>query len=179
MHAPTLPLTLVPRGPVDVDVRIPGSKSITNRALLIAAIADGTSDLTGALVAEDAAVMIRALQQLGVRVDVDPEDPSHIVVTGVAGRWPVADTTLDLVLSGTSLRFLSAAVALGHGRYTLDGNSRMRERPIGDLVEALRALGVDAHSAAGYPPVEVAAAGLPGGETRVAGDRSSQFLSGL
>jgi 3-phosphoshikimate 1-carboxyvinyltransferase len=179
MHAPTPPLTLLPRGPVDADVRIPGSKSITNRALLVAALAEGTSRLRGALVAEDATVMLRALQRLGVGVRVDPADPGHIAIDGVAGRWPVAGADLDLVLSGTSLRFLSAAVALGQGRFTLDGNARMRERPIGDLVDALCDLGVAASSQGGYPPVVVVAAGLPGGATTVAGDRSSQFLSGL
>jgi 3-phosphoshikimate 1-carboxyvinyltransferase len=172
-------LTLVPRGPVDADVRLPGSKSITNRALLVAALAEGTSLLHGALVAEDAAVMLRALQQLGVGVRVDPRDPGRIEIDGVAGRWPVAGAELDLVLSGTSLRFLSAAVALGRGRFTLDGNARMRERPIGDLVDALRDLGVNASAHGGYPPVSVVAEGLPGGATTVAGDRSSQFLSGL
>lgn len=179
MQQTTPPLTLVPRGPVNADVRVPGSKSITNRALLIAALAEGTSTLHGALVAEDAQVMVRALRQLGVVIAVDPHDPSHLRVEGVAGRWPVAAAELDLVLSGTSLRFLSAAVALGHGTFTLDGNARMRERPIGDLIDALRDLGVAVTSAAGYPPVAVQAAGLPGGVTRVAGDRSSQFLSGL
>ncbi|MDF1524292.1 MAG: 3-phosphoshikimate 1-carboxyvinyltransferase [Trueperaceae bacterium] len=172
---------LVPRGPLDANARVPGSKSITNRALLAAALADGTSTLTGALVAEDADVMIRALGALGADVRPRDDDPTTVDVAGVAGRWPSAGGHLDLALSGTSLRFLTAAVALGHGRFVLDGVARMRERPIGDLVAALRRLGVAA-SAAGddrFPPVTVAATGLPGGTTRVAGERSSQFLSGL
>lgn len=172
---------LVPHGPIDAVARVPGSKSMTNRALLAAALADGVSTLAGALVAEDAEVMAGALRALGAGVAADPEDPTRVTVRGVAGRWPVAAADLDLELSGTSLRFLTAAVALGHGRFTLDGNARMRERPIGDLVAALRALGVAVHAAGGdrFPPVTVVADGLAGGRTRVAGDRSSQFLSGL
>jgi 3-phosphoshikimate 1-carboxyvinyltransferase len=171
---------LTPLGPVDADVHVPGSKSITNRALLVAALADGRSSLTGALVAEDATVMVDALRALGAGVEPDAADPTTIVVDGVGGSWPAAAADLDLALSGTSLRFLTAAVALGQGRFRLDGTSRMRERPIGDLIAALRALGVRLHARGdGYPPVVVEAAGLPGGATTVAGDRSSQFLSGL
>jgi 3-phosphoshikimate 1-carboxyvinyltransferase len=172
---------LVPRGPLDAIARVPGSKSITNRALLAAALAHGASTLSGALVAEDADVMIRALGALGAAVRPRPDDPTTIDVVGVDGRWPSAGGRLDLALSGTSLRFLTAAVALGRGRFVLDGVARMRERPIGDLVDALRRLGVAASAAGGdgFPPVTVEAAGLPGGATRVAGERSSQFLSGL
>jgi 3-phosphoshikimate 1-carboxyvinyltransferase len=172
---------LVPRGPIDAVAQVPGSKSITNRALLAAALARGSSALTGALVADDASVMVRALNALGADVRPDPGDPTRIDVTGVDGRWPSTGAELDLALSGTSLRFLTAAVALGRGRFVLDGVHRMRERPVGDLVEALRGLGVDARAAGGdrFPPVTVLADGLPGGATRVAGDRSSQFLSGL
>ncbi len=172
---------LTPRGPVDAVVRVPGSKSITNRALLAAALARGPSTLHGALVAEDAEVMVRALRALGARVEPRRDDPTTIDVVGVDGRWTTAGAELDLALSGTSLRFLTAAVALGRGRFVLDGVERMRERPIGDLIAALRRLRVDAHAADGdtHPPVVVNAAGLAGGETTVVGDRSSQFLSGL
>lgn len=172
---------LEPGGPIDVDVRVPGSKSITNRALLVAALAHGPSTLQGALVAEDAGVMAAALRTLGAGVAPREDDPTTIDVIGVDGRWTALGADLDLALSGTSLRFLTAAVALGHGRFCLDGVHRMRERPIGDLVAALRALGVDARAAGGdgFPPVVIEAAGLPGGTAEVAGDRSSQFLSGL
>lgn len=171
---------LTPRGPVDAEVRVPGSKSITNRALLVAALARGRSTLTGALVAEDAAVMVTALRALGAEVEPLVDDPTTIIVGGVDGRWPAAAAELDLALSGTSLRFLTAAVALGRGRFGLDGGARMRERPVGDLVAALRALGVRVEAVDGrFPPVVVEADGLPGGRTTVAGDRSSQFLSGL
>jgi len=170
-----------PRGPLEATATVPGSKSITNRALLIAALAEGQSRIEGALVAEDATVMQGALRALGARVRPDADDPTQLDVVGVDGRWPSAGARLDLALSGTSLRFLTAAVALGHGRFRLDGSARMRERPIGDLVAALGALGVQVQAAGGglYPPVDVDADGLPGGVTDIAGDRSSQFLSGL
>jgi len=180
---PTYPdrYVISPRGPLDAAATAPGSKSITNRALLIAALAGGRSRLEGALVADDAAVMVAALRALGAGVERFDEDPTFIAVDGVGGRWTSAGAELDLALSGTALRFLTAAVALGRGRYRLDGNARMRERPVGDLVSALRGLGVRARASHGdaYPPVEIDADGLPGGATEVAGDRSSQFLSGL
>jgi 3-phosphoshikimate 1-carboxyvinyltransferase len=180
---PTYPdrCVISPRGPLDATASAPGSKSITNRALLIAALAGGRSRLEGALVADDAAVMVAALAALGAELLRVGDDPAVIDVVGVNGRWTNAGVDLDLALSGTSLRFLTAAVALGRGRYRLDGNARMRERPIGDLVTALRGLGVRVRAAGGdaFPPVEIDAEGLPGGITEVAGDRSSQFLSGL
>jgi len=180
---PTYPdrFVISPRGPLDAAATVPGSKSITNRALLIAALAGGRSRLEGALVADDAAVMVAALSVLGAELRPVGGDPTGIDVDGVDGRWTSAGADLDLALSGTSLRFLTAAVALGRGRYRLDGNARMRERPIGDLVAALRGLGVRARASGGdaFPPVEIDADGLPGGVTEVAGDRSSQFLSGL
>lgn len=174
-------LSLRPGGRVDVVATVPGSKSITNRALLIAALAGGRSTLRGALVAEDAEVMVRALRSLGAEVTPQADDPSIVSVQGVDGRWTSTGAELDLALSGTSLRFLAAAVCLGSGRFSLDGTHRMRERPIGDLVEALRSLGVRIEAAGDdrFPPVVVEADGLPGGRTTVAGDRSSQFLSAL
>jgi 3-phosphoshikimate 1-carboxyvinyltransferase len=180
---PTYPdrFVISPRGPLEATATVPGSKSITNRALLIAALAEGRSRIEGALVAEDATVMQSALRALGARVRPDADDPTQLDVVGVDGRWPSTGARLDLALSGTSLRFLTAAVALGRGRFRLDGSDRMRERPIGDLVAALGALGVQVQAAGGglYPPVDVDADGMPGGVTTVAGDRSSQFLSGL
>jgi len=181
MRAYPARLVLAPGGPVDASVRVPGSKSLTNRALLVAALARGRSSLRGALRADDTAVMIAALRALGAEVSAAPDDPTTIAVVGVDGHWPVPEADLDLALSGTSLRFLMAAVALGRGRFRLDGGARLRERPVGDLVLALRALGAGVTAAGGdrFPPVEVEAAGLAGGTAEVAGDRSSQFLSGL
>lgn len=171
-------ITVRPSGRLDATVRVPGSKSLTNRALTIAALADGEVSLTGALVAEDSEVMIRALRDLGFSVVVDGDD---VQVQGRGGDIPSSAADLDLRLSGTSIRFLTALTALGTGTYRLSGNARMRERPIEDLLAALRSLGVDAYSEedTGCPPVRVRAAGLRGGRATIAGDRSSQFLSSL
>ena len=176
----TLPsiVTVGPQGTVDGTVRIPGSKSLTNRSLIVAALADGVSHLEGALVAEDSEVLVRALSALGLRLEATGP---RIVVHGAGGRVPAMAADLDLRLSGTSMRFLTALVTLGHGRYRLDGNARMRQRPIDDLLVALRTLGADAVSEAGNgcPPVLVRAGGLDGGEAPIEGGRSSQYLSAL
>ena len=171
-------VTLRPAGRLDADVRVPGSKSVTNRALAIAALADGPVELRGALVAEDSDVMIRALRTLGFEAT---SDGTSLRVVGRGGRIPASSAELDLRLSGTSIRFLAALVALGRGTYRLTGNARMRERPIEDLLAALRSLGSDAEAeeGTGCPPVVVRASGLRGGTARIAGDRSSQYLSAL
>ena len=161
-------------------MRPPGSKSITNRALVCAALADGISTLRGSLDSEDTQVMIAALRQLGISIKTDgPRETLSIV--GCAGRLPASAGDLFVANSGTTVRFLTALVALGKGRYRLDGTPRMRERPIRDLLDALAQLGVDAKSEAdtGCPPVVIEAAGLAGGRSTVRGDVSSQFLSGL
>lgn len=160
------------------EVAVPGSKSLSNRALVVAALATGRTLLEGTLSAEDTEVMKESLRRLGFSVE---EQGDRIAVEGGGGAIPRSDALLDLRLSGTSIRFLSALVALGHGQYSLDGNERMRERPIGDLLAALRSLGADVTAAGGnqFPPVTVRAAGLTGGRAEVAGDRSSQFLSAL
>jgi 3-phosphoshikimate 1-carboxyvinyltransferase len=165
---------------VDAVVAIPGSKSITNRALLLAALADGPSTLTGALFSEDTDYMAGALNALGIPVRADASAETFHV-EGAGGRLPAAEADLFIGNSGTSARFLTAALALGQGTYRLDGVPRMRERPIEDLLDALRQLGADARSenGTGCPPVVVRAAGLPGGTARMRADVSSQFLSGL
>jgi len=167
-------------GPVDAVVQPPGSKSITNRALVCAALADGPSLLTGALDSEDTQVMVRALQTLGIVVRHDP-DTRQITVEGRGGEIPARQADLFLANSGTSLRFLTALCTLGEGRFRLDGTPRMRERPIQDLVDALNRLGANVRTEmdTGCPPVLVEAHGLPGGETEISGEISSQFLSGL
>lgn len=166
--------------PLNATVRPPGSKSITNRALVCAALADGKSTLSGALVSDDTHVMIDSLGRLGILVNV-VNDGTTLHVEGSGGTIPEKEAELFVGNSGTTIRFLTAMVALGHGRYRLDGVPRMRERPIGDLVDALSQLGVDAHceSAGGCPPVVVQGAGLPGGNATVRGNISSQYLSGL
>jgi len=169
-----------PSGPVRGTIRPPGSKSITNRALVCAALADGKSVLTGALDSEDTRVMIDCLQQLGVAIDHDAA-AGTIRVLGTAGRLPAHGADLYVANSGTTVRFLTAVVALASGTFRLDGTPRMRQRPIRDLLDALGQLGVDARTEAdsGCPPVIVHAHGLPGGRATVAGSISSQFLSGL
>ena len=167
-------------GPVEGTVRPPGSKSITNRALIVAALAEGTTHLTGVLDSQDTQVMIESLNRLGISVKHDSESCS-IVVEGCAGQIPQPSASLWLENSGTSIRFLTALCAAGHGEYVLDGNARMRERPIQDLVEALTRLGVDVvcENGTGCPPVRVKAHGLQGGETSISGSVSSQYLSAL
>lgn len=175
------PALSVPRsGAVDAVIRPPGSKSITNRALLCAALAEGKSTLHGALASEDTGVMIDSLRRLGITVHSSDEGET-LQVVGCGGVIPSSGATLDVANSGTTIRFLTSAVALGQGEFRLDGVERMRQRPIADLLNALRSLGVDATSEGegGCPPVVVRAAGLAGGNVIMRGDISSQFLSGL
>jgi 3-phosphoshikimate 1-carboxyvinyltransferase len=170
--------------PPSVAVRVPGSKSITNRALLLAALTagEGTRTLRGALRSEDTEVMIDCLRALGFRVLADwPEAAVFVSKGGDGPRIPAHRANLFVANSGTTMRFLTAVASLGRGRFRLDGVPRMRERPIGDLLDALRQLGVDAVSERhnGCPPVVLNADGLPGGSVRIRGSVSSQFLSGL
>jgi len=166
--------------PIDATVVIPGSKSITNRALLIAALAHGDSTLTGALFSDDTRYMAAALQALGIPVAAD-EPTATFHVHGRGGTFPAETADLFVGNSGTSMRFLVAALPLGRGAYRIDGILRMRQRPIAPLLDALTDLGADARSehATGCPPVLVQAAGLPGGHTAVPGDASSQYFSAL
>ena len=172
-------LEIQPCGPVRGTLRPPGSKSITNRALVCASLASGNSTLRGALDSEDTRVMIEALRQLGLPIAAE-DGGRTLRVTGCGGRIPSAGGELYVANSGTTARFLAALVALAHGTFRLDGTRRMRERPIADLIDSLRQLGTDAASeGGGCPPVVIRAAGLDGGPATVRGDVSSQFLSGL
>lgn len=166
--------------PVIGTVSIPGSKSITNRALPIAALADGETTLTGALFSDDTRYMAAALNQLGIRVTSDPAAQSFTIV-GSGGTIPAESAELFLGNSGTSVRFLAAMVALGHGSYVLDGVPRMRERPIDPLLGALKQLEVSATSlmAEGFPPIKIEAAGIHGNSVTMAGNKSSQYFTGL
>ncbi len=166
--------------PVVGTAYVPGSKSITNRALLIAALAEGESILTGALFSDDTRYMAAALNQLGIRV-IGDEQAQSFTVEGCGGNIPATEAELFLGNSGTSVRFLAAAVALGHGTYRLDGVPRMRQRPIDPLLDALGQLGVQATSGegTGCPPITIVANGLPGGTVTLAGDKSSQYFTGL
>jgi len=184
----------IPR-PLSATVRVPGSKSLTNRALLIASLANGTTHLTNALFSDDSRYFARALQTLGFDVQLD-EANHAMTVTGLGGKIPAKQAELFIGNAGTAARFLSAFLTLGHGEYILDGEPRMRERPIGDLVEALGQLGARIDPVERLtpalskveglnvqrqicPPIKINASGLPGGKTKIAGDISSQFLSAL
>ena len=155
-------------------VRLPGSKSISNRVLLLAALAEGDTEVLGLLDADDTRVMREALRQLGVSFE------GHRV-KGVAGLFPVKQAQLFLGNAGTAFRPLTAALALSGGDYTLAGVPRMEERPIGDLVEGLRGIGarIDYLKNEGFPPLAIHPGVIRAANPRVRGDVSSQFLTAL
>ncbi len=173
-------IAIRPSGPIRGSIRPPGSKSITNRALVCAALAEGTSTLQGALASEDTQVMVDSLRRLGLWIDHDPRT-ANIQINGCSGRLPMSQAEFYIANSGTSMRFLTAMLTLGHGVFRIDGTPRMRQRPIQDLLTALGQLGARAASQEdnACPPVILRAAGLPGGRAMIAGSVSSQFLSGL
>lgn len=176
MSLPTV--TVVPPGkPLRGRVAPPGSKSITNRALLLAALAKGTSRLRGALKSDDTRHMSNALRQMGVTVD-EPDDTTF-VVTG-RGQLSAPAGPLFLGNAGTAVRFLTAAVATVQGDVVVDGDPHMQKRPIGPLLQALRAAGVDASSPTGCPPVTVRGRGkLAATRLEIDGGLSSQYVSAL
>jgi 3-phosphoshikimate 1-carboxyvinyltransferase len=168
-------------GPLDAVVRLPGSKSITNRALVCAALADGASRLVGALEADDTDAMIDNLGRLGVAVQRDPTDLASLRVTMPLGSSPeVPGVVLDARLSGTTSRFLLSLLALGSVPSVLDGAEPLRARPMGDGIAALEALGASivAMSEPGHLPVTITGPAT-GAEVRLRADASSQFASGL
>jgi len=167
-------------GPLEATVVVPGSKSLTNRALVTAALADGSSVLRDVLFAEDTLLMMEALGTLGIAVTAD-EAESAVEVTGCNGHIPESGADLFCGNSGTTLRFLSAMVALGKGRFQLDGIARMRKRPFGALGEALQALGagIEYLGEDGFPPIVVHARGLRGGHVAFDSPLSSQMVSAL
>ena len=167
-------------GPIVATIRPPGSKSITNRALVCAALAAGRSTLTGALDSEDTQVMIAGLKNLGINVEVRDQGET-LIVDGCQGLPPADKADIFVGNSGTTIRFLTALATLGNGSYRLDGVERMRERPIGDLTDALSQLGaqVACEGTKHCPPVSITAARLPGGQAKIRGNISSQYLSGL
>ena len=177
-------LAIETRGPLDGHVSVPGSKSITNRALLLAALADGESRLSGGLDSDDTVVMRAALGALGIGLEATSAEAPWIV-HGRGGRFQVPDPAEDLVLdcgnSGTTVRFLTAALALASGPVVVDGNARMRERPISDLVNGLRDLGVELTTLgdADCPPLRLQGGGVPGGSALIDGSQSSQYVSAI
>lgn len=167
--------------PIDAEVAIPGSKSITNRALLIAALAEGISQLDNALMSDDTRYMANALRDLGIRIDENPSEATFRVF-GTGGRVPADNAELHIGNSGTSARFLTAYLGLGHGTYLVDGVARMRERPIQDLLDGLAPLGATARCEGKdgvCPPVLMVASGLRGGRTMMRGNKSSQYFTAL
>jgi 3-phosphoshikimate 1-carboxyvinyltransferase len=180
------------RGPLSGHVSVPGSKSITNRALLLAALADGKSRLHGGLESDDTLVMRAALASVGIGFERSTEDDGGgdsngetWVVHGLGGRFSVPERDAELVLdcgnSGTTVRFLTAALSLASGPLVIDGNARMRQRPIADLITSLRALGADLtiEGEQDCPPIRVQGGGLAGGSALIDGSRSSQYVSAV
>jgi 3-phosphoshikimate 1-carboxyvinyltransferase len=176
-----LTLQLSPVAHAEGVVALPGSKSISNRTLLLAALAHGTTTLVDVLAADDTDRMLDALKALGVAIQLKPDDRT-CVVTGVTGAFPMRAGKLFLGNAGTAFRPLAAVLGMLGGNFELSGVPRMHERPIGDLVEALRMLGCDVRYLAqeGYPPLAIGAAGAAAGaQVNIGGSVSSQFLSAL
>jgi 3-phosphoshikimate 1-carboxyvinyltransferase len=173
-------LTIPTHGPLDATIRVPGSKSITNRALLIAGLAEGETTLRGPLHSDDTDVMRTALEALGARIEVG-EDCLRVRGTGAQLQGTPKDTALYTGNSGTTARFITAATTLGRGPCVIDGNQRMRERPIQDLVDALAQLGaeIEVQGRGGCPPLLVRGGGLPGGNAVIDASNSSQYVSAV
>lgn len=167
-------------GAVTGTVRPAGSKSLTNRYLACTALADGDSVLRGASLSDDVRAMLVGLERLGIRTDVHAAQ-RDITVTGCRGNILADEVAINVGNAGTAMRFLTALACLGYGRRRLDGSPRMRERPIGALVDGLIALGAQIayEGAEGCPPLSMLARGLSGGEVVFDAPPSSQFLSAL
>lgn len=163
--------------PPNTVVRVPGSKSHTNRALVCAALAEGTSVLDGVLFADDTEAMMELLVDLGLTLDIDRE-LRRVTIVGVDAVLPAHDGVLDARQSGTTSRFVLPMLTLGQGRYVLDGHQQMRDRPFGDLVTALETLGARVEGST-LPLTVVGGKQLRGGTVQIPGSVSSQFLSGL
>jgi 3-phosphoshikimate 1-carboxyvinyltransferase len=167
-------------GPVIGSIRPPGSKSLTNRALVIAALANGQTQLSGVLDSVDTRVMFDSLDKLGIKADHD-KTTHAATISGCGNCIPESGARLYLENSGTSIRFLTALCSTGKGTFTLDGNTRMRERPIVDLIKALNQIGPNIHCQpeTGCPPVSIETTGLAGGQLSVRAKMSSQYLSAI
>lgn len=172
-------LTLQPIQKVSGTVNLPGSKSVSNRALLLAALAEGTTTLTNLLDSDDIRHMLNALTKLGVEYQLS-DDKTQCVVKGLGKAFTVdAATELFLGNAGTAMRPLAAALCLGQGEFILTGEPRMKERPIGHLVDALVEAGADITYLENehYPPLKINGTGLKGGHVKIDGSISSQFLT--
>jgi len=165
---------------IDATIRMPGSKSITHRALIAASLANGESLLQGFLTSKDTLYTVNALRELGVKISIAGE---NITISGSGGKFPVAADRKEIFLgnSGTSYRFLLSTVALARGEYILTGVPRMYERPIGDLVTALKKLGAEVTyiEKDNFPPLFIRAKGIHGGKVQIPVSKSSQYVSSL
>ena len=173
-------LRLDPIRRISGSITLPGSKSLSNRVLLLAMLSEGETFIENLLDSDDVRRMIDALAKLKISYEED-RPGKKIRVKGEGGRIPVDKAELFLGNAGTAIRPLTAALTLGHGRFVLDGIERMRERPIQDLLDGLNQLGAQVRSInnSGCPPVEIIANGLPGGVTKLSGAISSQYLSAI
>lgn len=171
-------ITITPLAQINATVTVPGSKSITQRALIAAALADGASTLLTPLASEDTAYTSAALHAMGITVEQQGETWT---VAGTGGRLTTPAEPIFLGNNGTATRFLTSFVALGQGPFTITGEKRMEERPIGPLMQALSGWGVDIRSikGTGCPPLEIRARGIEGGRTVLPAGKSSQYLSSL
>ena len=179
-------VAMIPPGPLEIPAlarpptltwRVPGSKSITNRALLLAALADGTSTLEGVLQSDDTRHMSRALGELGI--PIHERGATTLVVEGGRHRLRAPSRPLFVGNSGTTVRFLTALASLVDGPVTLEGDAAMAKRPIADLVEGLTQLGVRVECPTGCPPLTIHGGELRGGRVVMRGDRSSQYVSAI
>jgi 3-phosphoshikimate 1-carboxyvinyltransferase len=172
-------LNLSPAHAAQGAVKLPGSKSISNRTLLLAALSHGTTDIRDLLASDDTARMLEALQALGVKLTQTGDDDWRVEGTG--GKFPVKDADLFLGNAGTAFRPLTAALALSAGHYKLSGIQRMHERPIGDLVDALRQAGAEIEYLGnpGFPPLQITPGKIGTDRVSVKGNVSSQFLTAL
>ena len=163
---------------IECSLMVPGSKSLTQRALIAAALADGQSRLEGVLESEDTEYSSHALMQMGVKII---KEENVWLVTGAGGRIAQSDDDIFLGNNGTATRFLTSVAALGKGEFIIDGDERMHERPIGPLITALKGWGVDITSVheTGCPPLSILANGIEGGKTLLPEGKSSQYLSSL
>ena len=173
-------ITLSPIKNISGIVDLPGSKSVSNRILLLSMLAKGKTEIQNLLDSDDIRFMIEGMKKLGIKLD-ENRNKNIISVSGTSGTIPVKNANLMLGNAGTAIRPLTAAVTLGHGNFVLDGIPRMRKRPIIDLVKGLRQIGANLNCINGNdcPPIEVKAEGLNGGITKLSGAISSQYLTSI
>lgn len=175
----TVKISPIKNQQVNHDVTIPGSKSFTNRALIMAALAKGTSTLTGILKSDDSFWCIDALNKLGIKTKIEGD---VVTIHGCHAKWPNKQADLYIGASGTIARFLPGALAVGlEGTWDLEASDRMSERPVKSLIRALTDLGADIDylNNEGYYPIRIKGKGLEGGPVTISGKTSSQFISGL